>query len=305
MQLDPPAGDGSPMPDAGAAASELRARIEWLLIFAADDSIELPATWAERKQMLEDLVAEEQQAQREWRHRAAKKLRALRKCRMAGFTPRTIEGDMIAADIMKLRAYVRAAAAETAALKVRIATCSSKCKGEKASLASDLKDAMQENHENGQLCLSLQKRVGELEKECGTIQLTLGRADDRNDALSDRLAEALQQKGELESKLLAAESKEAELLSRIEALTSKQASDMQKRLVGAMAKPATFEGRMGQGTEKGHSVRDWIASVKRYVESAEFSDTGSVRFAASFLRGAALRAWNTRHTSCRGPAGNT
>ena len=77
-------------------------------------------------------------------------------------------------------------------------------------------------------------------------------------------------------------------------LQSKCRESTRKHLLSAMAKPQTFEGRSAGLNSSKHSVRDWVDSVKRYIDSAGFVGAEAVQFASSFLRDEALRTWNTR-----------
>lgn len=81
---------------------------------------------------------------------------------------------------------------------------------------------------------------------------------------------------------------------KIASLEGNAAEEARKRLSTALAKPPFFEGKVAASNDSGDAVRDWVDTVKRYVDAVEFTDADAVRFAASYLRGQALAAWNLR-----------
>jgi hypothetical protein len=80
-------------------------------------------------------------------------------------------------------------------------------------------------------------------------------------------------------------------------LQSKLREESRKRLAAALAKPPYFEGKIAGSSSDNSLVRDWVGTVKRYVATVGFADAEAVQFAASYLRGAALAAWNLRATA--------
>ena len=270
-----------------AAAGEALAHANWLIEFGfADLEAPLPESLAARRLALESMYASLEEADAKCRAARQKARAAFRKCKKAGFTQRHASGAFTDLQTMRMRAYVRGLAAELDAVKERALVCDGSCKGTKAAMASTINEYIAGSLEDKQQLADCTKALLDKDRTIQTTLATLQTANEDNDKLHEQLRELRQQFQQVEEKSQAQE--------QAATLASKQASEMQKRLVAAMAKPAAFEGKIGNGADKGHLVRDWVASVQRYVDSAGFDDSDAIRFAASHLKGAALRAWNTR-----------
>lgn len=140
------------------------------------------------------------------------------------------------------------AAGAAAPLKIKISTCNKQCRGAQAALASSLREAQEENHKNGQLCLSLQKENVDLKEEIEATVATLARADSNNTALTGENAALTQQVRELEQKLVASEQKGQGYLER--AVTSESLLSEVHRLSGRDSAGAGSSRQVGPGSSR-------------------------------------------------------
>lgn len=159
------------------------------------------------------------------------------------------------------------------------------CRTEKQALLMllatnrELKDSRQQLHD-----LSEDFKDREQKLQARTLDAMDARDEARNEAavLQQQLAEASDQLVRQEGVSAALEQ------------VSGEGAQRKRQLIAAMAKPRVFDGKNTSVHQGRGSVRDWLASVKRYASSAGFSDAETVSLAASFLQDDAARTWDLR-----------
>jgi len=290
MELDPPGTveDQQPpadplAPSEGSAAENAGKRDfqQWMLSFAADivGTPDMPATNAEVQQLLavaaeackagdETLLAARAETSKRWDA-----------CKEAGIKVSSLKEGVTVGHLTLLRKYMRACRAELKAAKAKATKSDALLKCTLASQGAELRDTLEALDQAN-------AKIDRLESHLKATQEMERESRDRCEIEVGKNASLIQQ--------LEVVQKERDDI--ISTLQSKSQAEAKKRLISAMAKPAAFEGKVVGVNSNQASVRDWTGAVRRYVECAEFDDDEAVQFAASFLRGQALRTWNLRAT---------
>jgi hypothetical protein len=248
MAIDPkdtplgdPAGDGTaPARPVGAAAGEHDAFLDWLQKHAADAASMQPIvaeTDADVKQML--FAATEAAAfwQQECIAARQRTRRAYEAFKSIGMTPRNVHGPLTNDQLLLLRDYIRAAAAERDAVTQRESTQVADLTLQVNALSSNLTGERQQTHNLLDLLLTVQTQHSELQPRLSVLETAKDEAEKECAAATEAKATA--------------ERENAELQACVKELKSKQVSDVQKRLLAAMGKPVTYEGKIGSGADRG------------------------------------------------------
>lgn len=238
MAIDEVAGDGTSAA-AAKAAGELDSKRSWLYKFTDDMAIDWAAEmpeWSEQQQQLQTSRISLEVAEHECA--AARELTrsAYKKCRRLGVIPRNIREALTVAQTKALRVYIRAARAEAEAVKSRDAVCEGDCRIKLNTMRGLLDEGNRVNQQQSAIVLNLNEKVIQM-------QTVMDGQDSHVDAISEQLNASQGRERGLEQQLAAVRAELADC-------KGKQASEIQKRLVAAMAKPVSFEGKIGQGADR-------------------------------------------------------